>query len=334
MILAEVQLNNLVVKRESKSFVDSLHAILTHTGQFQGAKYLLSGYTGMAFKLSVHRRLLPMSVTAYGQWGEAHRPGIDNLGIFTIWDAGRTRHSTFDYYQLDAVQWVKRSLDDGKGVIYWIPEFGVIYGYDDDDCIFYLQDGSSKEPQILLYDNFGLNFTGFWYCQVFGEQIPIPKQDMLLESLRLAIEDWEIPYRLLPDQNIASGRLAYDVWVQALRSGDYDPSGAIYLLESYCQSRNEIRMYLQDMQGIWDELDQAYSCYDQLGTLIHQMRGFMIQQEDKWTLELDAAEKLVQLLMEAKGLEEQAIHFFRMISLNFPDRKRSTVPRWGAHSAR
>ncbi|MNP52165.1 hypothetical protein D3C76_1465380 [compost metagenome] len=93
-------------------------------------------------------------------------------------------------------------------------------------------------------------------------------------------------------------------------------------------------MYLQDMQGIWDELDQAYSCYDQLGTLIHQMREFMIQQEDKWTLELDAANKLAQVLMEAKALEEQAVNHFRVISLKFPDRKRSTVPRWGAHSAR
>lgn len=68
--MAENILDNLIMKRESKSYVDSLHAILTHTGQFQGSKVVLAGYTGMAFKLSVHRRLLPMSVTAYGQWGK------------------------------------------------------------------------------------------------------------------------------------------------------------------------------------------------------------------------------------------------------------------------
>ncbi|MGP3783463.1 hypothetical protein [Paenibacillus sp. 1A_MP2] len=202
--MTEVVLDNLIMKRESKSYVDSLHAVLTHAGLFQGSKYGLAGYTGMAFKLSVHRRLLHLSVTAYGQWGESHRQGIDNLGLFTISDGGRTRHPTFEYYQQDAVNWVKRSLDGGIGVIYWIPEFGVIHGYDDSDRIFYVQDGWSKEPQILLYDNFGLNFTGFWYCQVFGEQVHIPEQQMLLESLRLAIEDWDIPFRLLPDQNIAS----------------------------------------------------------------------------------------------------------------------------------
>ena len=55
-------------------------------------------------------------------------------------------------------------------------------------------------------------------------------QQMLLESLRLAIEDWDIPHRLLPDQNITSGRKAYDVWVEALRSGDFDETGAGYIL--------------------------------------------------------------------------------------------------------
>lgn len=332
--MAEVMLDTLMMKRGSKSYVDSLHAILTHTGQFQGPKYMLAGYTGMAFKLAVHQKLLPMSVTAYGQWGEAHRPGIDNLGILTIWDGGRTRHPTFSYYQQDAVNWVKRSLDEGRGVIYWIPEFGVIHGYDDNDRIFYVQDGWSEESQILLYDNFGLNFTGFWYCQIIGDQVHMAEQEMVLESLRLAIEDWDTPYRLLPDRNIASGKLAYDVWVQALQRTDYDASGAAYILDAYCQSRTEIQMYLHDVRGLWNELDQAHACYEQIGVLIHEMKVCIVQQEGRRTLRQDTTERLAQLLLKAKALEAQAIDYFRMISTQYPDRKRSTVPRWGAHSAR
>lgn len=332
--MAEVMLDTLMMKRESKSYVDSLHAILTHTGQFEDPKYMLAGYTGMAFKLAVHQKLLPMSVTAYGQWGEAHRPGIDNLGIFTIWDGGRTRHPTFSYYQQDAVNWVKRSLDEGRGVIYWIPEFGVIHGYDDNDRIFYVQDGWSEESQIVLYDNFGLNFTGFWYCQIFGDQVHIAEKEMVLESLRLAIEDWDTPYRLLPDRSIASGKLAYDVWVQALHRTDYDASGAAYILDAYCQSRTEIQMYLQDVRGLWNELKQAHACYDQIGALIHEMKVCIVQQAGRRILRQDTTEKLAQLLLKAKALEAQAIDYFRKISSQYPDRKRSTVPRWGAHSAR
>ncbi|WP_434749336.1 hypothetical protein [Paenibacillus amylolyticus] len=332
--MAEKMLEHLVMTRESKSYVDSLHAILTHTGQFQGEKYMLAGYTGMAFKLSVHKRLLPMSVTAYGQWGVAHQGGIDNLGLFTIYDGGRSRHPTFAYYQQDAVNWVRRSLDEGRGVVYWIPEFGVIYGYDDADRVFYVQDGWSQEPLILLYDNFGLNFTGFWYCQIFGDQVQLTQQEMVLESLRLATQDWDIPYRLLPDHNIASGRLAYDVWIEALRSGDYDASGAAYLLDSYCQSRTEIQMYLHDVRGLWTELEQASICYERLADLIGQMRKHLVQDENRLVLRTDAKEYLAQLLQHAKQLEAQAVDSFRQISAQYVDRKRSTVPRWGTHSAR
>ncbi|MDT0121014.1 hypothetical protein Q9R46_00050 [Paenibacillus sp. RRE4] len=332
--MAENMLEHLVMTRESKSFVDSLHAILRHTGQFQGEKYMLAGYTGMAFKLSVHKRLLPMSVTAYGQWGVAHQGGIDNLGLFTIYDGGRSRHPTFAYYQQDAVNWVRRSLDEGKGVIYWMPEFGVIYGYDDADRVFYVQDGWSKEPHILLYDNFGLNFTGFWYCQIFGDQVQLTEQEMVLESLRLAMEDWDIPYRLLPDQNIASGRLAYDVWIEALRSGDYDGAGAAYLLDSYCQSRTEIQMYLHDVRGLWTELDLALTCYTQIAERIQQMRALLVREENGLVLREDTNEQLAQWLGQAKLLEEQAVDSFRNISAQYADRKGSTVPRWGTHSAR
>lgn len=167
--MSGVYLDSIQMKRESKSYTDSLHAVLTAAHLFSGPKYRLSGLSGMAFKFSVHERLLPLSVSAYGQWGIEHGPAVDNLGLFTIWDGGRTRHPTFRYYQNDAVRWVKDSLDRGIGVIYWVPEFGVIHGYDDEDRVFYLQDGLSEESQVMLYDNFGLNFTPFWYCQAFGE---------------------------------------------------------------------------------------------------------------------------------------------------------------------
>jgi len=139
---------------------------------------------------------------------------------------------------------------------------------------------------------------------------------------------------LLPDQNIASGRLAYDVWIEALRSGDYDGSGAAYLLDSYCQSRTEIRMYLHDVRGLWTELEQAWMCYNRIAELIQQMRALLVREKHGLALREDANEQLAQCLGRAKLLEEQAVDSFRTLSAQYADRKRSTVPRWGTHSAR
>ncbi|CAM3900557.1 hypothetical protein COLU111180_13315 [Cohnella lubricantis] len=319
--MSGVYLKDIRMKRESKSFADSLHAVLTAAGMFEGPKYMLSGLTGMAFKFSVHERLLPLSVSAYGNWGDEHSPGVDNIGVLTIWDGGRSRHPTFRFYQQDAIRWVKRSLDEGVGVIYWLPEFGVIHGYDDEDRIFYIQDGYSSDDRIVLYDNFGLNFTEFWYARTFGGAVRVPLETMVLESVRLALHDWDTPYRTLPNTDIGSGRLAYSYLTQALRSGDYDEGGARYILSSFVYARDEIRRYLAEVAHLWPQLAEAGSRYGELAGLF-----------DGWSLE--NAQGLIGALEQAAALEERAMELFRELSRQYPDPRRDTVPRWGISSAR
>lgn len=330
--MTSVNLSMLRMKRESKSFTDSLHAVLTAAHLFDGPKYMLSGLSGMAFKFSVHKRLLHLSVSAYGQWGAEHMPAIDNLGLFTISDGGRTRHPTFRYYQQDAVKWVKDSLAAGIGVIYWIPEFGVIHGYDDEDRVFFVQDGWSAESQVVLYDNFGINFTPFWYCQVFGGKVEVPREAMILESLRLAIYDWDTPHKTLPDKDIATGRLAYTFLIQALTKGDFDEGGAVYILDSYLYSRMEIRNYLHDIRVVFGGLDQAYALFEKLTAAIASINDCIHVMNGNRQINRSCIGLIIERLKEAELLEDKAMDVFRQISGKYPDLKRSMVPRWGAHT--
>jgi hypothetical protein len=285
---------------------------------------MLSGLSGMAFKFSVHERLLPLSVTAYGQWGLEHGPAVDNLGLFTVWDGGRTRHLTFRHYQQDAINWMKASLDRGVGLIYWIPEFGVICGYDDDDGVFFVQDGWSQEDHIVLYDNLGLNFTPFWCMQTFGERVAVPLEDQVLESVRLAIHDWHKPYKTLPDKEIASGKLAYEFYIRALRSGDYDEGGARYILDSYRYARQEIRDYLSEVQTLWPELAEAYKYYEELSGIIADLS---FEHSGGVSVMMDK-------LAAAAQLEDRAVQQFSKLSAHYPDPSRTIVTRWITHSAR
>ncbi|WP_028612661.1 hypothetical protein [Paenibacillus harenae] len=327
-----VRLEQLLMKRESKSYIDSLYAILTAAHLFNGTKHRLAGLTGMAFKFTVHEQLLPLSVTAYGQWINEHRPAIENVGLFTVMDGGRTRHPTFRHYQQKAVQAAKDSLDEGIGAIYWIPEFGVIDGYDDEDRVFFVQDGWSGDRQVVLYDNFGLNFTEFWYCQLFGEKVIVSDEAMLLESLRLAIYDWDTPYKTLPNKDIASGKLAYDFLIHALHKGGYDENGAVYILDSYFHSRKEICAYLREARGIWPELDDASVLYEQLAASIPDMEGSIAETNGRRQIDRSLIEELIGGLTAAQSLEDRAVDLFRAISRAYPDPKRSVVPRWGAHT--
>ncbi|RXZ78898.1 hypothetical protein EBB07_25070 [Paenibacillaceae bacterium] len=323
-----------LMRRESKSFVDSLYAVLTAAGLFNGTKYWLSGTSGLAFKFTVHERLLPMSVSAYGQFGTEHQAALDNLGIWTASDGGRTRHPTFHYYQQDAVRSVKESLDQGIGVIYWIPEFGVIYGYDDDDGIFLVQSGKSPDSDIVLYDNFGLNFTPFWSCHWIGGKVEVEPADMVLESLRVAVEEWETPHKTLPDRAIASGRLGYQYLMRALESGDYDEGGADYILKSYMYAKDEISRYIQDAVNLWPPLAEAARLCLELAQLVPVIQQAMndgqpVNGKARWR-----NHDIVSALQKALALEELAIREFKRFTASFPDPKRTIVPRWGIHSPR
>ncbi|WP_405111976.1 hypothetical protein MHH28_03720 [Paenibacillus sp. FSL K6-1217] len=323
------------MKRESKSFTDALYAVLTAAGLFDGPKFMLSGLSGMAFKFTVHEKLLPYSVTAYGQWGTEHSRAADNLGIFFQYDGGRTRHDSFGEYQRLAIDNVKLSLDHGRACIYWIPEFGVIHGYDEDDQVFYVQDGWSGETQVVLYDNFGLNFTPFWDCMYVGERVKIPLQDAVLESLRLALEDWETPHKTLPDLSLASGRLAYSFLIRALQQVEFDSSGAVYILESYQTSRIEICAYLQEVQSVLPGLDAVQRLYAELGEgLRGPFAAALTVMNGSTMLIPEQLPSLCSALEKALRLEEAAMQQVRVISEQYPDRKRSTLPRWGAHTAR
>lgn len=323
------------MKRESKSFIDALYAVTTAAGLFEGPKFMLSGLSGMAFKFTVHERLLPMSVTAYGQWSTEHRRAVDNLGIFLLDDGGRTRHDSFGEYQRIAIDGVKQSLDRGLACIYWIPEFGVIHGYDEDDRVFYVQDGWSGETQYVLYDNFGLNFTPFWDCTYIGERVKIPLEDAVLESLRLALEDWETPHKTLPDVSLGSGRLAYSFLILALKQGGFDSYGAVYILESYQTSRIEISAYLREVQAVLPGLKEVRRLYDELAEELDGPLAAAIREEHgSKRLNQEQLPLLCAALEIALELEEQAMGRVKIISGQYPDRARSTLPRWGAHTAR
>lgn len=332
--MSQVILDRIEMKRESKSYIDSLYAVLTATELFAAPKYMLAGLSGMSFKFAVHEDLLPLSVTAYGLWNIEHQPAVDNLGFYSENDGGYTRHPTFSYYQREAVPWVKQSLDKGVGVIYWLPEFGVIYGYDDEDGVFYIQNGQSKDFRVVLYDNFGLNSTRFWSVQVIGDKVDVDPKDQLLESIRLAIQDWNTPYKTLPNKDIASGKLAFTFLVNGLNKGDFHEQGAVYILDSYLYSRSEIVHFLRDSRHLLPGLDDAFQIYKKVHELNQHIPGCMTNENGVRVCNRNRIRTLTSLLSKVEKLEDEAHQVFSEISGKYPDLRRSFVPRWGAHTPR
>lgn len=181
---------------------------------------------------------------------------------------------------------------------------------------------------------FGINGTTFWYVQWFGDRVRIDMPDMVLESLRMAVRDWETPHKTLPDTAIASGKLAYAYLTDGLERGDYDERGAVYILRAYAHARKEIAAYLRDVGDALPGLKEVAALYDELARTNAAIEDCMEECAGFARVRRSDIGKLCGLLREAERLEEKAVEQFRAISARHPDRKRSIVPRWGVHSPR
>ncbi|CAG7617273.1 hypothetical protein PAESOLCIP111_02004 [Paenibacillus solanacearum] len=309
----------LTWSRQSKTFVDCLHAVLEAAGLWSEPKYMLSGKTGMAFKFCVHQELLPLSVTAYGEWVQEHQPAAENIGIASAIYAGHTRHHTFPLYREAVMREMKASINRGVGVIFWEPEFCVIYGYDDDDQVFFYSDGRSGEEKIKLYDNFGLNFTPYWYAHLILGKVERDPLDVVLQSLRTAVREWETPYKTPPNTDIGSGQLAYRYWITALEKGGFHSFGASYILSSAAQSKRELHAYFREAAPLVSALTYIVPLYGELDALYQDLVAHHSKNPTKQAM----------ALKEASAMEEQAMQCIRAVLAEHPAADRP-MPRWGS----
>ncbi|MCX7923006.1 MAG: hypothetical protein N3B21_13485 [Clostridia bacterium] len=253
-------LSNITIKGESRSYINCLYALLTAAGMFSMPKYMLSGMTGMAFKFTIHNKLLPSSVDMYNPW-ENWR-AVDTLGIYSEVFSGSIHNPTFPLYKKEALRKIKQTIDDGKAVIAWglnQPLYYLICGYDDVDRVFFFKYIHDDENDVMLYDNFGFVNQGDWSYQLVGDSIHKDIRDIYRASFQIAIDEWEAEYKVNPEY--ASGRSAYRNLINALKTGDVHDFGPYHIMETYIKSKHEIHMYMQEVIKELPQLKQAAELY-------------------------------------------------------------------------
>lgn len=302
------------MNRDSMSYINSLHMALSLGGLFRGEKFMLSGMTGMAFKFNAVKGFSSVSLTSYGKWAPVNWNAVNHLGIINEAQAGRSRHRTFPLVQKHAIKDIIASLDKGMPVIYWIPAFGLIYGYDLNQSVFYYVNGdrhfargyqsSQLEEEVLLFDNICRNQSGIWFYQVLGEKAEKPEEIVYLDSLSEAFFSWNHSQR---SAEKASGLQAYDMMVEDMKGHDFDRYGAAYILKSYAVSKSEIYSYLNHIKEVFPGLAAAASLYGKVNDVflaIKEMAGY----ENRYSFigkEKDG--KVIGFLQEAKVLETAAM---------------------------
>ncbi|WP_408010551.1 hypothetical protein ACJROX_09685 [Pseudalkalibacillus sp. A8] len=113
----------------------------------------LMGYAGYAFRLNINVEKVDVAGPTAFDWNVYNRKALDNIGVqFKSFGTADFTPPTPDELA-DAINMIQESIDKEQPVIAWdlfIPEFGVIYGYDDDRKELYALDGTGKKELSLM----------------------------------------------------------------------------------------------------------------------------------------------------------------------------------------
>ena len=288
-----------------RSYIDCLYALLTSAGLFHLPKYMLSGMTGMAFKFVIHRRLLPSSLDLYS-WQEENWQAVNSLGIYNETYTGSPMNATFPLYQRRTLHKIITSINEGRAAIGWELErsiFCLYTGYHEDEEVLFFSNSSSKEDEVLLFDNLGLVSEGYWFVQIIGGAIERDYRDIFLQSLECAVREWNTEYKVSPEYG--SGKRAYQNLLEAFDNQNFNYNGAYYILEPYIDIKTEISSYMDMVIKEIPDLANVAHLYHRLAETLSPLK--QIKLTGKPLHDIKYIPEAAKIFRDAMLIEDTAI---------------------------
>lgn len=262
------------------TYLAAIHGVLTSSGMSRLSIDDMAGMTGIAFQLVMHEHCDAASVTVY-DWVRRHQDALDRIGVLSEIYHYEPGTRTYESARKRAVTHIQHAIDNGVGVIAWAidsGEFGIIYGYDDQDGVF-IVDGVDKFNRPLgsdpmLYQNIGKKFppAPFLHYQIPVEHTDFDPEKTYIDSLKFYIGEMEKTAHMAPA--FQSGFLAYDNWIRALKNHSYNPFGLRYCTTVYAESKCFASQYVRKLDKTWGgikHLDDAANHFEKIAGLYQSM---------------------------------------------------------------
>ncbi|MDY7041297.1 MAG: hypothetical protein SVX38_10590 [Chloroflexota bacterium] len=205
----------------------------------------LFGATGHAFVLNVHEVVCPSGPTA---WNTEMLPKLGQNVGYEIGGVFATK-SAADFAEKQKLAWerVRSAIDQGLPCCGWeldIPEYYVVYGYDDSGYYFSgpgCDGGKGPKPWQEL-GNSGIGVIEMYSVKP-GEMAD--DAQTVKEALAFALEHATSPAKwIFPEYK--AGLAGYDNWIRALEGGTADGFGMAYNAAVWCECRSYAVSFLQE----------------------------------------------------------------------------------------
>lgn len=324
-----------------------LHALAKSAGR-DDSLAMVMGLTGLAFRIQVLPDVHIAGPTAF-DFAEVFRKGLQNLGLSVKIVNGMKPGIVENYNLLDetekgpkamakrgihqalpeALELIHQSLDRGYPVLAWdlcIPEFGMLYGYDDEQKLLYMEECGRKDT--LAYESLGRGVMEEIFVLAVDTVNPASFKDGLRGALDMIKEHYSGK-----EPNVHAGAVnglkAYDVWIGAFRGKGVEANGNAYNAVVVGDSRKYAAWFLEEAARSWEAagqgdekvkrlLSEAAETYRQIAQAFAELHALFPYPEGGNPNDPKVAPQAIALLEKAKKLETQGAKQLENLS-NFID---------------
>ncbi len=235
------------------TYAISMMSVLEHCGMWN-KEYTFQRFlsvTGIAAQFCVDANCSSLPVTDY-DWMEQHADFIERIGVQTKKYYAAPEVEEYSARQEEAIKAIKKGIEDNKACVVWgidTGEFGIIYGYDDEDKVFFpkgIGNQNTNTSMPVLYNNLGKTFE--WapvlYCEIPEVVHEVDWNRAYWNALQLYVEGMQT---FQDDSGRTYGFGVYDTIVEAVRENRLDSFGFKYCIGIYYERKGALLLYLEEM---------------------------------------------------------------------------------------
>jgi predicted transcriptional regulator YdeE len=253
------------------SAAQAIYALLQYTDKKSLTLSEVMGYSTHAFRMNIHpESVSPAGPTMFDPIDLVPR-GLKTLGIMTLIESLQTPLP--DKKLAEMIRFIQTRLDNGFPVVSWdlfAPEFGVIYGYDNEKQVFYAKD--VEKDGTLTYSELNERRFNHLFLNSYLHSYPRSIAIMLQESLPRVIEFLKGKSQAAASREYKHGLPGYDAWIQAFKGGNIDEAGNAYNAAVVADAREHARRFFTQLIKKWNintELDRQVASYLQEGERVY-----------------------------------------------------------------
>ena len=309
------------------TFIGTLHPTLKAAGEDWSIPRL-SGTFGHAFSFS-------MKIGNGAVWQQA------NIDWWLLWDM--ITYIGYEFREFQVVlqgkqpaptptelqnikdqtwETVKTSIDQGIPAIAWQPMtveqrdrgvrsygWALLVGYDETEKTYTVRHQDYKTEYTVPYDQFGSADPAGWYCvMILAEKKPFDRMALEVKSLKHAVafaHGRRFDLKKAPYAVDAVGFAAYELWKQALESGDVDVGFTEHAAWILWEMRENAAAYLREITDRFPDvssraLSDAAAFYDEEIKAIVKIVNICKEHKNFTTLKRQRAVEALNAAVEAE----------------------------------